>query len=263
MSPMPALISARELAWEARGCKVVGPLDFELERGGTTVLLGPNGAGKTTLLRLLARVLPPSQGKIFFEGAPYTGLSRRELARRLSYVPQVRPESVPFTVGELVLQGRFPHLPALAMAPSPADHDAVERALLLAGVTSLKNRALDELSGGERQSAYIAAALAQEAPVLLLDEPTTHLDPRHQRSVVALVKNLALGGDHTVLMATHDLRVAAAVADRVVALKEGRVLATGPPGELLSPPALARLFDAPFRTFGEGGQSFPVLELEP
>lgn len=260
MTALPSWISATGLAWKARERWVLGPLDFVLESGLSTVLIGPNGAGKTTLLRLLAGVLRPSEGTLSFAGTPYESYSRRELARRIAYVPQVRPERVPFTVRELVLQGRFPHLPPLAMTPSRSDVAAVEEALERAGVAALATRPLDELSGGERQAAYIAAALAQQAPVLLLDEPTTHLDPRHQRSVVRLVQDLAASGDCTVLMATHDLRVAAAVAGRVVALRQGQVMASGSPAEMLAPDLLSSLFEAPFRR--SNAQDMPVTLLE-
>jgi len=131
----------------------------------------------------------------------------------------------------------------------------------MSGIAALAGRPLDELSGGERQAAFIAAALAQEAEILVLDEPTTHLDPRHQRDIVALIRRLSSEGGRTVLAATHDLAVAAAVAERIVALREGRVLGDGPAEEGLRAESLERLFGATFLFVQQGGRRVPVLEL--
>ncbi len=261
MSP-PALLTARGLAWRVGARTVLGPLDLDLARGECLALVGPNGAGKTTLLRLLAGVLPPTAGEVRYQDRPYASLSRRELARRVAYVPQVRPARVPFTVEELVLQGRFPHLSAFQLAPRPQDYRAVRESLELAGVAPLSGRRLDELSGGERQAAYIAAALAQEAEILLLDEPTTHLDPRHQRDVAAILLALRRRGDQTVVFATHDLNFASRLADRVAALQEGRLLASGTPAELLAPPLLTRLFAAPFTVVASGERPLTLLAFD-
>jgi len=257
------LIAARGLAWEVGGRAVLEGIDLTVHRGEHLVLVGPNGAGKTTLLRLLTGLTRPSRGEITFAGRPYRHLSRRHLARRLACVPQVRPARVPFTVEELVLQGRFPHLSPWQLAPSARDFAAVEEALSRGGVRELRHRRLDELSGGERQSAYIAAALAQEAQVLVLDEPTTHLDPRHQREVTSLLLRLGAGAGHTVLTATHDLTFAARVADRVVALKGGRILAAGTPEEMITPDLLGELFDAPFHVIDHGGHPVTLLAIDP
>lgn len=256
------MLAARGLSWRAGGRTVLGPLDLDLAHGECLGLVGPNGAGKTTLLRLLAGVLPPSAGEVRYLGRPYSALSRRELARRVAYVPQVRPARVPFTVEELVLQGRFPYLSALQLSMRPEDFRAAREALELAGVAHLAGRRLDELSGGERQAAYIAAALAQEADILLLDEPTTHLDPRHQRDVAAILLALKRRGDKTVAFATHDLNFASRLADRVAALSEGRLLASGTPAELLAPPLLARLFAAPFTVVAGGERPLTLLAFD-
>ena len=255
------LLVARGLAWEAGGRPIVGPLDLDVVAGACLVVVGPNGAGKTSLLRLLAGLLTPSAGTVSFRGRPLAGTPRREIARRIAYVPQIRPARVPLTVEEVVLLGRHPHLGRFQIAPAAADHAAVAAALARVGVEGLRARPLDELSGGERQAVYVAAALAQEAELLVLDEPTTHLDPPHQAQVASLLADLVAGGDHTVLAASHDLTFAALVADRVVGLAAGRVAAAGTPREILHPDVLARLFGARFDLAGSPERPVPVLRL--
>ncbi len=260
-----SLVTARGLCCEIGGRRLVGPLDLEVRRGDCLVVVGPNGAGKTTLLRLLAGVWRPTGGELAWEGTPYRRLRGRALARRVAYVPQVRPAAVPLTVQQLVLLGRYPYLSPWRAAPAAADWGAVRRALETVGLAALGGRRVEQLSGGERQSAYVAAALAQESELLVLDEPTTHLDPRHQRQVAELIARLRGKGERpggrTVVAATHDLHLAGVVADRVLALREGRALAAGPPAELLAPAALEALFDAPFLTASLGGRPFSVLAL--
>lgn len=257
-----ALIEARGLAWEAGGRQVLHGLDFQIRRGEHLVLVGPNGAGKTTLLRLLTGLLTPSAGELRFAGELYSRIPSRQLARRVAYVPQIRPARVPFTVEELVLQGRYPHLSAWQLGPAATDFAAVQQALVRAGVEDLRHRRLDELSGGERQSAYIAAALAQEAQVLVLDEPTTHLDPRHQRDVAGLLLRLGRDPRQTVITATHELTFASRLADRVIALREGRILAMGGPGEIFVPEVLQELFDAPFEVLLAGDRPLTLLRFD-
>lgn len=260
------LLSARGLAWEAGGRRIVGPagaeVDLDVEAGRCLVIVGPNGAGKTSLLRLLTGLLRPAAGELAWRGTPYRKLSRRELARRIAYVPQIRPARVPLTVEEVVLLGRHPHLGRLQLAPRPEDHAAVTEALETVGVAALRRRPVDELSGGERQSVYIAAALAQEAELLVLDEPTTHLDPRHQGDVASLLARLVREGERTVVAASHDLPFAALVADRLLALAGGAVAAAGTPAEILRPPVLEELFGSRFDLVGSAARPVPVLRLE-
>ncbi len=226
------------------------------------MVVGPNGAGKTTLLRLAAGLIEPAAGGLSLSGRPYEDLPRRELARHIAYVPQIRPARIPLTVEQMVLLGRFPYLSPLQIGPAAADHELVERVLDTVGLTDLRERELDGLSGGERQSVFIAAALAQEAEALLLDEPTTHLDPRHQLDVVSLLMELRSKGEHTILLTTHDLNLAARIADRVVALREGRVVAEGTPGELIDPECLQAVFDAPFESIGSAEAPRVLLRMD-
>ena len=194
-------------------------------------------------------------------GRPLAGLSRRERARHIAYVPQVRPASVPLSVYEVVLLGRYPHLSPLQLAPRSEDFAAVEEALAVVGIADLRDRPLDELSGGERQAVYIAAALAQEAEMLVLDEPTTHLDARHQREVAALLLKLAREAGRTVVAATHDLNLASLLGDRLLALAGGRVLAVGSPAEILRPELLDRLFGTRFEIVRGGERPVTILDL--
>ena len=253
-----ALVEATAAERQFAGRRVLGPIDLAVAAGETVAVVGPNGAGKTTLVRLLTGLLAPTRGAVRWQGSTLDHIGRRELARRIAYVPQVRPASVPLTVEQLVLLGRHPYLGRWRFAPSADDRAVVRRALALAGLEPLAGRRLDTLSGGERQTVYIAAGLAQEAPLLVLDEPTTHLDPAHQKQVADLVRRLTAEAGRTVVIATHDLPLAAHVAGRVVALKRGRVVAQGPPRAVFTRQVLGDLFAAPFDVV-RGGERPVVL----
>lgn len=239
------LLTVDGAAWSAGDRKILSPLSFSVEEGEWVAVIGPNGAGKTSLLRLLAGIRRPTAGELFFAEDSYRTLQARQLALRIAYVPQVRPSRLPLLVEEVVLQGRFPHLSRLQWAPSEEDFLAVAEALETVELTAFRQRPMDQLSGGERQAVFIAAALAQKAPLLILDEPTTHLDPRHQRDIVRILQRLRREHRPTVVLATHDLRLAAR-SDRALALSTGRLQALGSPSEVLRPDILEDLFSAPF-----------------
>jgi iron complex transport system ATP-binding protein len=258
---VPALLAARGVTWRAGARTVLGPLDLDILDGECVAVVGPNGAGKTTLLRLLTGLLRPSAGAVSLAGRPFARFSRRELARRIAYVPQIRPASVPLTVEEMVLLGRYPYLGRLQLAPRPADFAAVDEALHRVGATELRLRPVDQLSGGERQAVLIAAALAQEAQLLVLDEPTLHLDARHQQQLAALLLGLKSEAARTVILATHDLNLAALLGDRLLALSGGRPMAAGTPAEILQPALLERLFQARFEIVRGGERPLTVLDL--
>ena len=253
------LVEAAAAERSFAGRRVLGPVDLRLEEGETVAVVGPNGAGKTTLMRLAAGLLEASAGVMRWQGLSYAELGRRELALRIAYVPQVRPTRVPLTVEQMVLLGRHPHLGRWRFGQAASDFAAVDRALDLAGLRPLVGRSLGTLSGGERQAVYIAAALAQEAPLLVLDEPTTHLDPAHQKQVADLIVRLGTEAGRTVLTATHDLHLASHVSHRVVALKSGRVAAAGRPAEVLTAEILSDLFDAPFEILRGGPHPVPLM----
>jgi iron complex transport system ATP-binding protein len=244
-----ALLRSQGLGWDALGRRILGSVDLEVRWGECLAVVGPNGAGKTTLLRLLTGLLAPSRGRLSWHDGDYSQLSRRDLARRIAYVPQSRPLRIPLSVEEMVLLGRYPFLSPLRLAPQQSDFAAVSRALRLAGVEDLRRRPLAELSGGERQAVYIAAALAQEADLMVLDEPTTHLDPSHQRDVANLLSRLNRQGGLSVVVATHDLNFASLLADRILALRGG-----------VRPPKLGEVFGAPFSVIRAGERPMIVLE---
>jgi len=224
--------------------KVLRGVYLSIRAGECVCLVGPNGAGKTTLMQTLLGLLPISVGTVSLDGEPVGRLSRREVARRIAYVPQAHDGYSGYTVREVVTAGRYPHLEPLGPLQA-ADHQAVERALAQCELAELADRPLHTLSGGERQKTWIAAALAQDAPALFLDEPTTALDPRYQAELIRLLRSLADQG-RTLLVICHDLNVARGLGGRTVALKGGAVAYDGATAEFLSPPRLQEVFETEF-----------------
>jgi iron complex transport system ATP-binding protein len=223
------------------GREVLAGLSLELRPGEVLGLAGANGAGKTTCLRAASGVLRPDAGRIHVEGRPLAAYGRRELARRLAVVPQDAPLTFPFRAGEVVLMGRTARLPRLGFE-GPRDLAIARASLERVGIAELADRSILELSGGERQLVLLARALAQEPRVLLLDEPTAHLDLRHRLRVLELVREIAAEG-RSALVVSHDLSLAARSCDRIALLCHGRVLALGTPAEVLSPESLRRVFE--------------------
>jgi iron complex transport system ATP-binding protein len=227
------------------GARVVDGVSFAVERGSWTTLLGPNGAGKSTLLRAVAGLVR-AEGTIRVDGTPLRGLERRGLARRLAVVPQLPQLPAALTVEEYVLLGRTPYLSYLGRE-SGSDHAAARRALERLDLLRFAPRPLGSLSGGERQRAVLARALAQEAPALLLDEPTTALDAGRQQDVLELVDELRLESGLTVLSAMHDLTLAGQYAQRLVLLDGGRLVAAGGADEVLTEALVAEHYGASVR----------------
>ena len=214
---------------------------LDVERGELVALLGTNGSGKTTLLRLIAGTLTPGAGEVRFDGRAVVDWRRAALARRVAVLPQ-RLELPPgFRVAELVEMGRAPHATRLFGA-SAADEVAVERALIDADALELAHRSIDELSGGERQRVLVAMALAQEPELLLLDEPTLHLDVAHQLALLTTIGRLRRVRSLTVVAVLHDLGMAAAFAPRVTVLDQGRVVGDGSPEAVLTPALVRSVF---------------------
>lgn len=220
---------------------IVDHLDVTLPEGRITVILGANACGKSTLLRGLARLLPPASGRVTLGGEDVRSFAPKALARRVGFLPQAATAPGGVTVAELVARGRYPHQ-RLLQQWSPEDADAVNRAMRSTGVAELRDRPVDELSGGQRQRAWIAMLLAQETPVMLLDEPTTYLDVAHQLEVLELCRRLNEEQGRTVVLVLHDLDQACRYADHLVVMREGRVLATGTPEQVMTTGLVAEAF---------------------
>ena len=222
-----------DAAASAAGRQALRDVDLAIRTGERVALIGPNGAGKSTFLRAVTGLVKPARGVALLAGIPVEELSRSAIARRVAVVPQ--QVNLPFAmrVAELVALGRIPHEDPLR-GLGPADRNAVARAIERVGIAALADRDARQLSLGERQLALLATALAQEAPVLLLDEPTVHLDLRHQVAIMELLSGLPARDGTTVVAVLHDLHLAAHFFPRVVVLDAGRLVADGPPAEVLT-----------------------------
>jgi len=240
------------------GTRVLDGVSLDV-RPGWTAIVGPNGAGKSTLLRVLAGLRPPDRGEIQLDDAPLASWDPRERARRIAWLTQQGSSSGDLTAREIVLLGRLPHL-GLVASPGAADEAAVDRAMAEAECAAWSDRRPQQLSGGEQQRVLLARALAVEAPLLLLDEPTTHLDPPHQAALARLFRRRAAAGTKVVSV-LHDLSLALA-ADRLVLLERGRVRAEGPADEPALHAALVEAFEGAIRIERVGGRwiAFPHLE---
>jgi len=221
-------------------------LTFGIAAGEILAVIGPNSVGKTTVIRLLTGVVTPASGEVRLEGEALSRLSRTEVARRVAVVPQALPAALPFTVAETVLMGRYPHARG-RFFENPADVAAARAAMEATGVLDLAPVPLAALGGGETQRAVIARALAQEPRLLVLDEPTAHLDLRYQVETAALVRRLNRERGVTILLVSHDLNLAAEVSDRLLLLAEGRVARLGTPEDVLDERLLADVYGCDVR----------------
>jgi iron complex transport system ATP-binding protein len=220
----------------------VNHVSLSIEHGDLVGLLGPNGSGKTTMLKLMGGMLRAQGGSIAFLGRPLSEWPRREAARKIAYVPQETHAPFDFSVMEIVLMGRFPHLGPFALE-GPDDLAVAQRALEATGMSSFASRLFHTLSGGEKQRVVIASALAQDPRLLLLDEPTASLDVGHQLEVQELLSRLNAGGRVAMVLSTHDLNFAASLCRRLVLVRDGRVLASGATEDVLTPAAVRALYD--------------------
>jgi len=233
-------LEARDLAFGYPGNLVGRDVSLALEAGEILCLLGPNGSGKTTMFKTLLGLLPAKGGEVRVGGEPLGALSRREIARRMAYVPQAHAPPFPFAVRDVVMMGRTARLGPFE-SPGRADHEAVESALALLGIAALADVEYTRISGGQRQLALVARALAQEAPLMVMDEPTASLDFGNQALVLREVRNLARHG-FGIILSTHDPDHAFACASQVALLHEGGILAQGPPDEVLTPARLEAVY---------------------
>lgn len=253
MSPLAnqAAADARELVAE-RLCVAYGQVpvlhdvDLHIALGECVTLIGPNGAGKTTLMRALLGLVPPSSGRVAVGGTDLADMSGRARGHLAAYVPQALANLPAFTVRELVATGRYPHVAPLRPL-SARDEAAIDAALRACTLESLAERRVDQISGGERQKALLAAAIAQDAQMMFLDEPTTALDPAYQIELVRMLRDWHARG-RTLVVVSHDLHLPAALGGRVIALREGRIVAHGSADEMLAPERLSDVYAARFVT---------------
>lgn len=216
-------------------------LTLAIRPGSFTVIVGPNACGKSTLLRALARLLVPSQGQVVLDGQDINRLKTRDVARRLGLLPQASSAPEGISVAELVARGRYPHQSFLRQW-SAADEDAVRSAIAATDIADLSEQPVDTLSGGQRQRAWVAMALAQETPILLLDEPTTFLDIAHQIDLMDLLERLNREG-RTIVAVLHDLNQAARYASHLVAMKDGSIIMEGHPRDVVTQGMVKAIFD--------------------
>ncbi|NLU69408.1 ABC transporter ATP-binding protein [Streptomyces sp. HNM0574] len=234
-------LGVREVHLGYAGREIVSGLTADIPPGRITMVVGPNACGKSTLLRSMARLLPPLSGSVLLDGRDIRTLPSRQLAATLGILPQtpVAPEGI--TVADLVGRGRYPHQGWFRVWTAE-DDAAVAEALLATDVLELAGRPVDELSGGQRQRVWIAMALAQHTDVLLLDEPTTYLDVSHQLDVLDLLTDLNQERGVTLVTVLHDLNLACRYADHLLVMKDGRIVAEGDPGEVVTERLIADVF---------------------
>lgn len=252
------ILEARQVVFEYRpSAPVLRGVNFAAATGRLVCILGPNGSGKTTLLRCLLARLRPAGGTILLDGRALAGYSPRALARLMAYVPQFPTSAFAFSVQELVLMGRFAHTGPLGLA---GRHDlAVARqAMIMTDTLRFADRTLDELSGGEAQRVMIARALAQQPQVLLLDEPTSHLDVRNQLAIYRMMLRLAHDWPMAVVCVSHEINLAARFADELVLMRDGSVLASGPPGEVVRAGVLRQAYDVEVELI-DTGSGTPII----
>jgi len=226
-------LGARELSLGYGGTSIVDGLTVDVAAGAVTAIVGPNACGKSTLLRGLARLMSPSAGQVILDGSDITSLRTKDVARKLGLLPQssIAPEGI--TVADLVTRGRFPHQTMLRQF-SRDDQQAVADAMAATGVTAIAGRPVDQLSGGQRQRVWIAMVLAQQTPLILLDEPTTFLDIAHQIELLDLFADLNAEQGRTIVAVLHDLNHACRFADQIIAMKAGSIVAQGNPAEIVT-----------------------------
>ncbi|WP_141389801.1 ABC transporter ATP-binding protein [Cellulosimicrobium cellulans] len=236
-------------------------LDVSIPDGSFTVIVGPNACGKSTLLRALSRLLKPTQGQVVLDGRSISSIPAKEVARRLGLLPQtsIAPEGI--TVADLVARGRYPHQKLLRQW-SREDEAAVVGALAATGTTELSGRLVDELSGGQRQRVWVAMVLAQETPILLLDEPTTFLDIAHQIELLELCADLNRDRGHTLVAVLHDLNHACRYATHLIAMKDGAVVAEGAPADVVTATLVEDVFGLPCRIIADPVTGTPLVVPE-
>ena len=257
------MLRIENLSFSFGRVKVLHNIAFGLEAGDYLSIIGPNGAGKSTLLKCLLRLHDQGQasGGIYVKGQPLSGYNQKELARLVSYVPQAGGWIPPFTVRELLRLSRYPYASSTS-GLNARDYQAIDRALELTGLGDMTERYLKTLSGGQRQKAYLAAALAQETEIMLLDEPASFLDPKHSAELTALLRRLNRDQGLTMLVVTHDLNHPLNVGGLVLVLKDGRAVYFGPQSGLIDGQVLEEAYQHHFTFLTHPGSGRPVVVAE-
>ena len=235
------ILRISRLDWGYNGKSVLKDVTLRIPEGSFTGIIGPNGAGKTTLLKLVLSLLPPEKRSIFIDGRDTAGLSRKIMARTLSYVPQTPGVDFGFTVKEMVAMGRNPHIQAFS-GGTPEDESIINKAIEDTRIEHLRSKNVQTISGGELQRVIIARALAQNPSILALDEPTNHLDLNHQIKILSLIKKLSTEKGITVLAVLHDFNHALQYCDNLVLMDKGTVTASGLPEEVITPEIIERMY---------------------
>ncbi len=259
---MSSLI-ARNLNFEyTRNIRVIHDVSLEIQNGEFLSIVGPNGSGKTTLLRLLDSIFLPQSGVVLLDGRNIQEYTRRDIARKIAFVPQEAGVSFPFTVLEVVLMGRSPHSRSFGFENS-RDYEVANTVMDLLGISSISSQPVNEISGGERQRVFVARALAQEPAILLLDEPNAHLDIAHQIEVFSILKNLNVEQGLTVVSVSHDLNLASAYSHRIGMMMGGMLMAEGTPEAVLTAQRIQEVFRTHVLVDTHPSGSSPRITLSP
>jgi iron complex transport system ATP-binding protein len=259
---MMTAISINQISADYGNTRVIDRLSFEVNRKEFFIIIGPNGSGKTTLLKLMANLQPASEGEIRLLGKPLSRYSRKSLSRKIAFVPQLSECEFPFSVKEVILMGRACHQGILGI-DNTSDLEIVEKAMAFTGVNRFADRRIHQLSGGERQRVFISRAIAQEPDIILLDEPTAALDLSHQVRVMDLMELLQAEKGMTIIMVSHDLNLAALYGQKLLLIKEGRLVSVGPPGEVLNFKTLEEAYDCRLLVDRSSLGDFPRVTLVP
>lgn len=233
------MIEISDVSYRIGGAQILNGINLALPKGGISALIGPNGAGKSTLLSLVARLMPLQSGQVTVDDLRVGACANNTLARKLAILPQASDAAPLLSVRELVSFGRYPYHKG---RPTAQDHAKVEQALATFGLMDLAERRLDTLSGGQRQRAQVAMTFAQDTDYILLDEPLNNLDIAASRSLMQVLQDLAAAHDRTIVIVLHDINYAAAYADLIVAMKEGKVVASGTPDDIVTEEVLKDVF---------------------
>jgi len=239
------VIEIENLSLSIANKSILSSVSLQIFEGDYLSIIGPNGAGKTSLIKCIMRIYSGYQGTIRFMRTPLKKISQKSLAKQISYVPQANGRIFPYTVEEFVMMGRYPHLSPFTSFGAE-DRKAVRDALEITNTDPYANRLMDTLSGGERQTVFIAAALAQGASIMLLDEPTTFLDPKHEAAIYSILKKLNHERGMTIVSVTHDINNAVLQSDRIIILKDGQVMYAGKAQDIMQNEILEQAFDKSF-----------------